>query len=156
MKAIATLAAALTLVGGCHRADPGAAAPKTGEAGPPASAFDIGVLSESDINIQGCTTTLVRAGGADTVFAEDGADVGARGFIRLDGRLISVGLTGASGDNRRATRNFANPDQSVAIVESLTTGAAHEDSDSVEQSGTIAVTYRGATQTVQVDGGTAC
>lgn len=120
------------------------------------TAFSVEALTENDIQIQGCTTTLSRAGSTDTIFAEDGADTTAKGFIRIGGQLINVILTSASGDEQHSTRNFADTDHVVAVVETLTTGAAHEESDSVDQSGTLAVTYHGATRVIPVEGGTAC
>jgi hypothetical protein len=121
-----------------------------------ARGFAIGALADRDIAIQGCTTTLSRKGGADTIFAEDGVDTGAKGFIRIDGHLIDVSLINATGDEQHSTRSFVDANHTVQIVEDLTVGAAHEESDSVEQSGSIAVTYGGATQNIQVEGGTAC
>lgn len=118
--------------------------------------FSVQALAENDIQIQGCTRTLSRTGATDTIFAEDGVDQGAKGFIRIDGQLITVGLTANAGDEQHTTRNFADANHAVEIVESLTTGASHEESDSVEESGALAITYRGATQTIQVEGGVAC
>jgi len=175
MRRILSLVGALTLLSACHPAPEGAGAragagarPGAGvgsgatahgpaiEAGGRHPLFLVGPLSEADINIQGCATTLERKDGTDTVFAEDGAASGAQGVIRLDRQLIHVSLVSASGDERRAKRRFADADQSVVIIEDLKTGASHQESDSVDQYGTVAVTYRGQTQTLEVAGGTAC
>ena len=146
MKRYTLLLTALVSIAGCQ---PGA----TTTAG---AAFNVQPLSETDIQIQGCSRTLSRTSAADPIFAEDSVDAGAKGFIRVDGQLIDVGLTAASGDQQHSTRNFADADHTIEIVESLTSGAAHEESDSVEESGALAITYHGATQTIPVEGGAAC
>lgn len=148
MKRYVLLLALLT-VAACQ---PGAATTSTGAA----ASFSVQKLAENDIQIQGCTRTLNRRGSTDTIFAEDGVDTGAKGFIRVDGQLINVALSAATGDEQHSTRNFTDSNHAIEIVESLTTGAAHEESDSVEESGTLAITYHGATQTIEVEGGVAC
>ncbi len=150
MKRYAPMLTAFALTAACTPA----ATPPPPDLSQPS--FTVGTLSETDIQIQGCTRTLNRTGSTDTIFAEDGVDAGAKGFIRIDGQLINVALAAGTGDEQHSTRNFADANHTVAIVESLTTGAAHEESDSVEESGILAITYKGATQTVQVEGGTAC
>jgi len=151
MKRMVVLLSALGSIAACQPAATTTSATAASEA-----AFTIGALSDTDAQIQGCTRSLSRKGGGDTIFAEDGVDTGAKGFIRIDGQLINVGLTAGSGDEQHATRNFADADHTLAIVESLTTGATHQETDSVEESGTLAVTYKGATQTIEVEGGVAC
>jgi len=103
---------------------------------------------------------LSRVGAATNaglLFAEDGVENGAIGFIKINGTVLNVALTSKSGGETGPTvRTFADTAHTVQVVETTTTGAAHEESDSVEQSGTLAVTFGGATQTIPVDGGTAC
>jgi hypothetical protein len=115
--------------------------------------FTVGELTESDGDIEGCSTMLSRVGGArGNIFIEDAVDTGAKGFIRINGNLIRVDLVRVSGEQRA----FADAAHRVEVVETLTTGEAHEESDSVEQSGSVVVTFGGVTQTIAVEGGTAC
>ena len=120
--------------------------------------FVIDDLKEEDGNIQGCTTMLarVRTTAPGNVFIEDGVDTGAVGFIRIDTKLVKLTLVSATPTDRGAVRTFADPAKTVRVVETTTTGQSREESDSVDQSGTIAVTHKGATQTIAVEGGTAC
>lgn len=122
----------------------------------PAS-FTIGVLAEHDADIQGCTSSFSRQG--DTpgqVFTEDGINAGAVGYIRINGNLIKVDLVTADDNEKGGTRTFADKGHTVSIVETTITGATHPEADSVESSGTLAVTFGGATQTLQIEGGAAC
>ena len=124
-----------------------------------AASFTVNDLQESDGNIQGCTRSLSRTGAAPSageIFREDGVDTGAVGFVRIDGALIAVNLVSSNGNEKGGTRTFADKANTTQIVETLTTGAAHEEADSVEESGSLAITHNGATQTIQVEGGTAC
>jgi len=125
-----------------------------------AATFVVGNLAEGDGQIQGCTTMLSRAGDApsagDLFRAGGGDDKDVQGFIRIDGALITLNLVTADIDEKGGRRSFADTAHTTQVIESLTTGAAHEESDSVEESGTLAVTHNGATQTLQVSGGTAC
>jgi hypothetical protein len=144
---------------------PQAAASTSPSAAPSESAptgFTIGALQDADMNVQGCQTGLSRIGDpapAPTLFFAEAADQPpAKGFIRIDGELVTVTLTSSSRDEASSTgiRTLENADHTVKVVETLKAGAANEASDSVEQSGTLAVTARGATQTIPVEGGTAC
>lgn len=154
MKTTLAIAFAALALTACSKPAEPAKAP----APPPVAAnFVINPLTEADNTIQGCTTSLSRRG--DTtgeIFLEDGVDSGAKGFIRIDGALINVGLVDLTESETGATRTFADTADTVRIVETLTVGQAHEESDSVDMSGTLAVTYRGATRTIPVEGGTAC
>src|SRR5262249_9987706 len=120
--------------------------------------FAVQPLLENDGNIQGCTRMLSRVGApsAGDIFREDGVDTGAKGFLRIDGALIQVDLVNSNASEKGGTRTFADKANTTQIVETLTTGASHQDSDSVDETGTLAVTHNGATQTIQVEGGTAC
>jgi len=123
------------------------------------AAFVINDLAEHDGDIQGCSVMLSRADArpsAGDIFREDGVESGAKGFVRIDGALIQVDLVRSDQNEKGGTRTFADKTHATQIVETLTTGAAHQESDSVEQSGTLAVTHNGATQTLRVAGGTAC
>ena len=93
--------------------------------------------------------------GAD-VFREDGVDAGARGFIRIDNTLIGVALVSSNATEAGSARVFENATHATRVVEQLKTGAAHEESDSVEERGSLTITHNGATQTITVSGGVAC
>ncbi|HWA01411.1 MAG TPA: hypothetical protein VG841_13960 [Caulobacterales bacterium] len=152
MRALLSLAAVLALAS----CSPPPATPTTSATG--AANFVIDDLAENDGDIQGCARMLGRVNaqpGAD-VFREDGVDTGAKGFIRIDGVLIQVNLVSANATEQGGARAFADASRSTQVVETLTTGAAHEESDSVEESGALTVTHNGATQILQVSGGTAC
>jgi hypothetical protein len=153
MKRCIALLMALSLAGACQ---PGATTAARAPRAPTSASFSVQALADGDIKIQGCSRTLSRTGSNDTIFAEDGVASGAKGVIRIDGRLIDVALLAASDDEEHSRRNFADANHTTEIVESLTTGERHEESDSVEETGTLAVTYRGATQTIGVAGGVAC
>lgn len=124
----------------------------------PAS-FTLGAIDQSETDIQGCTTMLAKGDDAvGYIFLEDGVDTGAKGFLKLDGQVVRVGLTSNSFDEAKSTgkRLFASGDGNLSIVEDLTMGEQHPESDSVDMSGSLTVTYKGMTQTVPVKGGTAC
>lgn len=152
MKRYALLTALMSIAA-CQ---PGANTATTTATDATPASFAVGALADTDIQIQGCTRTLSRTGSTDMIFAEDGVDTGAKGVMRVDSQLINVGLTSANAGEHSGTRTFADLNRTLAIVETLKTGASHEESDSVEESGTLAITYRGATQTIEVEGGAAC
>ena len=122
------------------------------------AAFFVGELSDSDGDIQGCTTTLQRASSETgrAIFAEDGVDTNAVGFIRINDKLVKVGLVTSTPNDKGGIRVFASHDQSVRITETYRTGASHQESDSVDLTGTLVVTVNGESQTFTVSGGTAC
>lgn len=94
---------------------------------------------------------------AGIIFAEDAVDNGAKGFIKINGAVINVALMSATNaDGAPEVRTFADAAHTIEIVETTTLGEAHEEADSVERAGTLAVTFGGATQTIPVEGGTAC
>ncbi|MES1156604.1 MAG: hypothetical protein ABUL73_02385 [Alphaproteobacteria bacterium] len=146
--------AAILLIASCG---PQAATTSTTSAAP---SFSIGTLADSDAPIQGCSVMLSRAGAAPSdgdVFRAGGDDdKTVQGFIRIDGALITLGLVNASITEKGGARTFADAQHATQVVETLTTGEAHEEADSVDESGTLAVTHNGATETLQVTGGTAC
>ncbi len=134
-----------------------AAAPVKATAKAPSASFVINDLTDADNDISGCTTMLNRTtGNQGQVFLEDGVDTGAKGYIRVDGLRLSVALTKSVRSDTGAIRTFANKAKALTVIETTKTGASHQESDSVEQTGTIAVTYKGITQTLKVEGGTAC
>lgn len=91
------------------------------------------------------------------LFAEDAVDNGAKGFIKINGHVLNLALVRAtSADTAPEVRTFADAAHTVEVVETTTLGQAHEEADSVERTGTLAVTFGGATQTIPVEGGTAC
>jgi hypothetical protein len=150
------LAGALSLLAACGKVAP-EAPPEQNTATP--AEFAIGDLSETDAQIQGCTRSLSRAGSAvnaGQVFVEDAIDSGAKGYIKIDGAVLTVTLVDTNADEQGGTRVFETDDHATRVVETLVTGAAHEEADSVEESGSIVVTHNGASQTLQVAGGTAC
>ncbi len=130
----------------------------TGPGGALRAAFFLGELSDTDGDIQGCTTTLSRASSETgrAIFAEDGVDTNAVGFIRIDDKLMKVGLVSSTPGDKGGVRVFASKDKTVQVVENYVTGAEHQESDSVELTGTLVVTVRGESQTFMVSGGTAC
>ena len=149
--------AATLIAASCSRP----AATTTAASAPPAAAsFTVGELADADAPIQGCSVMLSRVGApssaGDVFRAGGGDDKSVQGFIRIDGTLITLGLVNASADEKGGVRTFADAQHTTQVVETLTAGAAHEESDSVEESGTLAVTHNGAAQTLHVTGGTAC
>jgi len=157
--AIAALAVALTL-GACSKPTTTTTATTsttvTTSANAPAS-FTIGAVADTETNIQGCSSSFSRQGDrASEVFVENGADTDGFGFIRINNTLIRVELVSGNENEKGGTRTFADKGHTVSIVETVTTTASHPDTDSVEAAGTLAVTFGGSTQTLQVEGGTAC
>ncbi|MDV6330534.1 hypothetical protein [Asticcacaulis sp. 201] len=124
---------------------------------PAAKTFVINELNDDDGDIMGCTTMLTRASGGRDIFREDGVDSGAKGFLRIDGKLMRVDLTGISRDNdSTGTRLFSDATGRLTVKEAYVIGAAHQESDSVEMTGNLTVTWDGVTQSVAFAGGTAC
>lgn len=125
----------------------------------PAS-FSVDALADNEWMIQGCMTAVSRVGAAPNagvLFVEDVVDQGAKGFIKINGAVLNVGLTHTTGgESSPEVRTFEDGAHTVTVVESTTLGQAHEEADSVDRTGTLAVTFGGATQTIPVEGGTAC
>jgi hypothetical protein len=131
-------------------------------------AFAVSTLSLNDgeNELQGCTTELTRAGApaaAGPVFRESSIETGGTGFIRIDGALIRVHLISsksdepnAEGDVRRYTNVFEDTSHTTRVVEALMNGATNEQADSTGQTGVLTIIYKGATQPLRVEGGTAC
>ena len=125
----------------------------------PVASFTIGAIDQDETDIMGCTTMLGKTDDSlGLLFLEDAVDTGAKGFMKIDGQVIKVGLTSNTFDEGKNTgkRLFASADGNLSIVEDLTIGEQHPDSDSVDMSGRLTVTYKGMIQTVPVKGGTAC
>jgi len=120
----------------------------------PAS-FKVQALTDADNDIQGCQTMLDQKG-VGQVFIEDGVETGAHGYIRIDGTRYRVNLTSSVQDETGGVRIFADGKSGLTVTETLKTGEAHEEADSVDQSGKITVTFKGVTKTIAVEGGTAC
>lgn len=127
------------------------AAPET----PAAAPFKLEALGDGEGEIQGCQTMLSGDSDGD-IFRASAADKDASGFLKIDGDMVKVDLVSSEGDEKGHVRTYESADKNTTVVETLTTGEAHMESDSVEQSGSIEVTHDGATQTIQVKGGTAC
>ncbi len=118
--------------------------------------FSLSPLQDKDNDIMGCQTMLSDGKAPGELFVEDGVEKGARGLLRVNGYLVSVDLLTNDQTEKGGTRTFADKDKTITVVETLTTGEQHPDSDSVDMSGTLTVTYKGITQTIPVTGGTAC
>ncbi len=131
-------------------AKPSASAPK------PASVY-IGGLVDSDYAIQGCTTVLSRASGSGAdIFAEDGGDKGAKGYIKINGKVVPVTLTQGTSDDHGGNRQFVSADDKTKVVETYVIGKQNPDTDSVELSGSVRIVVNGSSQDIRVQGGTAC
>ena len=157
------LAAALSgalLLGACQpKAQPAVPAPAPKPPTPAKAAFAIGTLAETDYNgIQGCMTVFSPAGSQprNNLFVEDAVDTDAKGLIKIDGAMIGVKLVSQTHTSKGGLRLFRSADRKLSVAENYITGTAHEDTDSVEMSGTLTVTWNGVSQAIKVDGGTAC
>jgi len=134
---------------------PATAPEASSSAAPPPQDFTVQALTEADNDIQGCQVMLDQKG-VGQVFLEDGVDTGAHGYIRIDGTKYRVDLTSSVQDEKGGVRVFADAKAGLTVTEKLKVGEAHQESDSVDQSGTITVTVKGVTKEIAVDGGTAC
>jgi hypothetical protein len=150
-----TLFMGAILLGACQPKAP--APPK-----PPAPAkpvFTVNTLAETDYSgIQGCTTVLGPVGvkpGAD-IFVEDAGDTDGKGLMKIDGRMVGLKLVSQTQSEKGGLRLFKSADGKLSVAENYVTGTAHEDSDSVELSGTLTITWNGASRAIRVEGGTAC
>ncbi len=123
---------------------------------PAAKAFVINELADGDGDIEGCITMLSRPSGTASLFFEDGVDDGAKGYMRIDGKLIRVNLTASNRGETGGKRVFASADKALTVTEDYKTGESHPNGDSVDLSGTLTVTYKGLQQSVPFEGGTAC
>jgi hypothetical protein len=176
------LCVALSFVGGCgDRAAPQGSEPATSaltssassvqpaiaqtasapsEALDAAAAFTIGTLQETDgdADLQGCIVSLAPVGatsGGD-IFRESSSDADGLGFIRINGALIRVDQTHSQSGEHGVTRQFENADRALRIIETVVFGESNEATDSATMSGTLTISYKGATQTLRVEGGVAC
>lgn len=134
---------------------------------PSPRAFAVNTLSldDGENELNGCTTELTRVGApesAGTVFRDSSSDTEGTGFIRIDGTLIRVHLTASKVDESSAervlryTHVFEDASRNTRVVETLRNGATNEQPDSTQQTGFLTITHGGATQTLRVEGGTAC
>ena len=157
----ATIAALLTgvlVLGACQPKAP-AAPVKPQPPAPAKPAFAIGTLADSDYSgIQGCMTVFSRAGdpAGNNLFVEDSVDTDAKGLMKIDGQMVGLKLVSQTHTSKGGLRLFRSADGKLSVAENYITGTAHEDTDSVEMSGTLTVTWNGASQAIKVDGGTAC
>ena len=157
------LAAALTgaiFLGACDpKAQPSAAPPAPKPPAPEKTAFAIGTLADSDYSgIQGCMTVFSRAGSqpGNNLFVEDSVDTDAKGLMKVDDTMVGLKLVSQTHTSKGGLRLFRSADGKLSVAENYITGTAHEDTDSVELSGTLTVTWAGVSQAIKVDGGTAC
>lgn len=150
---VTTLALCLTA---CHPAAVKAPAKPVAPPASPQSVYLQG-LNDSDYTIQGCTTVLSRmtGSGAD-IFAEDGGDTGAKGYLKINGKVVPVTLTKGTSDDKGGAREFVSADNKIQVVETYVIGKQNPDTDSVELSGSLKVTVDGSSQVIRVQGGTAC
>ncbi|WP_321874548.1 hypothetical protein [Burkholderia ubonensis] len=134
---------------------------------PSPRAFAVNTLSLSDgeNELNGCTTELTRVGApesAGAVFRDSSSDTEGIGFIRIDGSLIRVHLTASkvdessAGNVLRYTHVFEDASHTTQVIETLKNGATNEQADSTQQTGSLTIIHGGATQTLRVEGGTAC
>lgn len=160
MNRIVPLTALVFALAACSKPVAAPEASSSEAASEPASSaapagFTVQALTEADNDIQGCQVMLDQKN-VGQVFIEDGVDTGAHGYIRIDGTRYRVDLTTSVQDEKGGTRVFADPKSGLTLTETLKTGEAHQEADSVEQSGKITVTFNGVTKEIAVDGGTAC
>lgn len=119
------------------------------------SGFRVEPLGEGEGDVQGCQTMLSNEGGGE-IFRASAADNDAPGFLKIDGAVVQVDLVSSEGDEKSRVRTFESADKKTSVIESLVTGEAFPESDSVEQSGSIEITHDSAKQSFEVKGGTAC
>ena len=157
------LAALLTgaiVLGACQpKAQPAARAPAPKPPAPAKAAFAIGTLADSDYSgIQGCMTVLSRTGSqpGNNLFVEDAVDTDAKGLMKIDGAMVGLKLVSQTHTSKGGLRLFRSADGKLSVAENYITGTAHEDTDSVELSGSLTVTWAGVSQAIKVEGGTAC
>jgi hypothetical protein len=70
--------------------------------------------------------------------------------------MIGVKLTSQTQSDKGGLRQFRSADGKLSVAENYVTGTAHEDTDSVEMTGELTVTWNGNAQSIKVEGGTAC
>ncbi len=157
IKTILSIAALAIGLAACKPAADSVPAKPSAIATPKPASVYVGGLVDSDYAIQGCTTLLSRAGGSGAdIFAEDGGDKGAKGYIKINGKVVPVTLAQGTSDDHGGNRQFVSSDGKVQIVETYVIGKQNPDTDSVELSGSVKVIVDGAAQDIRVQGGTAC
>ncbi|MBW8881020.1 MAG: hypothetical protein JF615_06210 [Asticcacaulis sp.] len=157
MKSITLAAVLLLALAACSPAPKPAATAASSAAA--VATFTVGTVTQDDTDIQGCTTMLGKTDdGLDYVFLEDAADTGAKGYMKIDGKITKVDLKSSTSDEgtSKSKRLFASPNGHLSVVEDLVMGDQHPDSDSVDLTGRLTVTYNNMIQTIPVKGGTAC
>jgi len=126
---------------------------------PPPPSFTIGTLADSDYSgIQGCTTVFGPVGAKpdNDIFVEDAGDTDGKGLMKIDGRMVGLKLVSQTQSDKGGLRQFKSADGKLSVAENYVNGTAHEDTDSVEMTGTLTVTWNGGSQSIKVEGGTAC
>ncbi|WP_155122468.1 hypothetical protein [Burkholderia ubonensis] len=122
-------------------------------------------LDDGENELNGCTTELTRVGvpeSAGAVLRDSSSDTEGTGFIRIDGTLIRVHLTASKVDESsdekvvRYTHVFEDTSRTTQVIETLRNGATNRQADSTQQTGFLTIIHGGATQTLRVEGGTAC
>lgn len=151
----AALSTGVILLGACQPKAP----PPPNPPAPSPAAFTVNTLAETDYSgIQGCTTVFGRPGTrpGNDIFVEDAGDTDGKGLMKVDGRKIGLKLVSQTQSDKGGLRLFKSADGKLSVAENYITGTAHEDTDSIELSGTLTVTWNGASQAIKVEGGTAC
>ena len=157
----AALLTGALLLGACQpKAAPQAAsASATPPPAPPPPTFTVGTLAESDYNgIQGCTTVFGPLGAKpeSDIFVEDAGDTDGKGLMKINEKMIGLKLVSQTQSEKGGLRQFKSADGKLSVAENYVTGTAHEDTDSVEMTGTLTVIWNGSSQSIKVEGGTAC
>ena len=157
---LAIVFAGAVVLGACQpKAQPAVPAPAPKPPAPANPAFVIGTLADSDYSgIQGCMTVFSRAGSQpdNNLFVEDSVDTDAKGLMKIDGQMVGLKLVSQTHTSKGGLRLFRSADGKLSVAENYVTGTAHEDTDSVEMTGNLTVTWNGASQSIKVEGGTAC
>jgi hypothetical protein len=128
---------------------------------PAMHAFTVGTLEENDggADLEGCTTSLMLVGAAPSsgdTFRESSSDKDGVGFMRIDGKLMRLTLVHSSNSEHDSTLIFEDASHTLKVVEALHLGETNEAADSTALAGTLTIIYKGATQTLRVEGGVAC
>ncbi len=124
----------------------------------PKPAFVVGNLHPGDSDIHGCNMVLIRSDNAShvPVFIENAGLREAYGFIRIDDRLIRVGLLDGATDGVHGLRSFGDAANTLSVIAAYDYGKTHPKNGSTALIGTLTVTYKAVTQILPVGGGMAC
>lgn len=125
-----------------------------------APSFVLGDVAFEETDISGCSVTLQQkdAGPNRYVFLFGSEDEAAKGFLRLDGKIVTVTRSASTFDEAKASGQdaFASQDGEVRVVYDYTLGESSEAIDGAKLTGTVTITGFGGLQTVSVTGTSAC